>query len=293
MVQIGSGYPLNGSFEALGDVVARAAEENFPVASHLLPRRVRSQLLAIYGFARLADDIGDEAEGDRLAQLDWLEAELQLAASGEATHPVAQRLTPWLREGDADLEPFRCLIEANRMDQRVRRYDTFDELVGYCMLSAAPVGRLVLQVFGASTPERIALSDRVCIGLQIVEHLQDVSEDAAHGRVYLPREDLDRFGCSEAELAAAAAGPALRRLIAMEAERARSLLAAGVDLGRQLSLRRRLAVAGFTAGGMAAIDSIRRADYDVLAVRCRPRPIRLATRAFCAVVAASRSRAAA
>jgi len=89
VVQIGSGYPLNGSFEALGDVVARAAEENFPVASHLLPRRVRSQLLAIYGFARLADDIGDEAEGDRLAQLDWLEAELQLAASGEATHPVA------------------------------------------------------------------------------------------------------------------------------------------------------------------------------------------------------------
>ena len=201
MVQIGSGYPLNGSFEALGDVVARAAEENFPVASHLLPRRVRSQLLAIYGFARLADDIGDEAEGDRLAQLDWLEAELQLAASGEATHPVAQRLTPWLREGDADLEPFRCLIEANRMDQRVRRYDTFDELVGYCMLSAAPVGRLVLQVFGASTPERIALSDRVCIGLQIVEHLQDVSEDVrtvastCRGRIRPVRVQRGRARC--------------------------------------------------------------------------------------------------
>ncbi|HXY43688.1 MAG TPA: squalene synthase HpnC [Acidimicrobiales bacterium] len=291
VVQIGSGNPLKGRFASPGDVVARAGEENFPVASRMLPRRIRAHLLAIYGFARLADDIGDEAVGDRLALLDWLEGELELAATGEATHPVLQRLSPVLRESEVGLEPFRCLIEANRIDQRVHRYASFDELVGYCMLSAAPVGRLVLEVFGVSTPATLALSDRVCTGLQIVEHLQDVGEDAAQGRVYLPQEDLDRFGCRVDEFRSASAGTALRCLIAMEADRARALLAAGAPLARQLPLRPRLAVAGFTAGGMAAIDSIRRAHYDVLAVRCRPRRSRLAVRALASLVGASWNRA--
>ncbi|HEX4244776.1 MAG TPA: squalene/phytoene synthase family protein, partial [Acidimicrobiales bacterium] len=147
-----------------GAVLGQARSENFPVASVLLPKTVRSHLLAIYGFARLADDIGDEVEGDRLAQLDWLESELERAAAGTAAHPILVRLTPTLAQLDLPLDPFRALIEANRVDQRVTRYQTMDDLVGYCRLSAVPVGRLVLLVFGVSTPERVALSDEVCIG---------------------------------------------------------------------------------------------------------------------------------
>ena len=170
--------------------------ENFPVASRLLTGDVRASLMAIYGFARLTDDIGDEASGDRLAHLDWLEAELDRAAAGSATHPVMRQLTPVIRGLALSLEPFRDLIEANRMDQRVTRYRSFGDLVDYCMLSAAPVGRLVLAVFGVQTAERTALSDEVCIGLQVVEHLQDVGEDAGRGRIYLPTEDMERCGCT-------------------------------------------------------------------------------------------------
>src|SRR5580700_10826968 len=123
-------------------VLGQAADENFPVALRLLPRAVRGHLLAVYGFARLADDIGDEAEGDRLALLDWLAEELDRASRGVATHPLLARLTPTIRQFDLPLDPFQRLIEANRRDQVVRRYQTFDDLIGYCMLSAAPVGEL-------------------------------------------------------------------------------------------------------------------------------------------------------
>ncbi|MGH9089626.1 MAG: squalene synthase HpnC [Acidimicrobiales bacterium] len=257
---------------------AQAEAENFPVATRLLPRDVRAHLMALYGFARLTDDIGDEADGDRSAQLDWLEDELVRAAEGTATHPVLQRLSPTLRDLDLSLQPFRDLIEANRLDQVVHRYETFDDLVGYCMLSAAPVGRLVLGVFGAGTPERVALSDDVCIALQVVEHLQDVGEDAAHDRIYLPRADLVAEGCTGAELRADHAGPGLRRVVAREVARARVLLASGPALAATLPPRPRLAVAGFAAGGHAALDAIERAGHDVLGARCRPRPARFGAR---------------
>jgi len=199
---IGSYDPVEGRLTASSDVVARARQENFPVASHLLPARLRTRLMAIYGFARLADDIGDEVDGDRLADLDWLQAELESAYEGHATHPAMRRLSPVLAELKLNREPFLALIEANRVDQKVRRYETFDDLVGYCMLSAAPVGRIVLGLVRMATPDRLALSDEVCIGLQVVEHLQDIGEDAARDRIYLPREDLDRFGCNEEQLRA-------------------------------------------------------------------------------------------
>ena len=171
-------------------VLGQAAHENFPVALRLLPGAVRNHLVAVYGFARLADDIGDEAEGDRMELLDWLAAELDRASRGVATHPLLVRLTPTIRQFDLPLDPFQRLIEANRRDQVVHRYQTFDDLIGYCMLSAAPVGELVLRIFEVSSPARIALSDEVCSGLQIVEHLQDVAEDVAVDRVYLPQSDL-------------------------------------------------------------------------------------------------------
>ena len=258
--------------------MAQASSENFPVASRLLPRTVRPHLLAVYGFARLVDDIGDESQGDRLAELDWAERELALAVAGEALHPVFVSLSKTIRELDLPVQPFRDLIDANRMDQSVTRYATFDDLVDYCMLSAAPVGRLVLAVLGCSTPDRIARSDRVCIGLQLVEHLQDVAEDAANGRVYLPTADLESCGCDVERLLEADQRASLRATVSLEVGRARGLLADGAALSRGLPLRARLAVAGFSAGGAAALDAIERASFDVVAQRCQPRPTRFLRR---------------
>ena len=260
------------------EVLGQAGAENFPVASRFLPARVRAHLLAIYGFARLADDIGDEADGDRLALLDWLDDELVRASEGRATHPLLVRLTPTIEACHLPLEPFQRLIEANRVDQRVDRYETWEQLLGYCELSANPVGELVLRVLDAATPERITLSDRVCTGLQLVEHLQDVGEDAERGRVYLPAEDLRRFDCTVDDLLAERAASRLRALVRYEATRIRPLLDAGAPLSASLPGRFRVAVAGFAAGGHAALDAVIDADGDVLGVRCRPRPDRVVTR---------------
>jgi 15-cis-phytoene synthase len=254
-----------------GAVVARAGGENFPVASRLLPRRERSHLLAMYGFARLVDELGDSIAGDRMAALDWLERELDLAFEGRASHPLMVRLQPSLRECALPREPFARLIEANRVDQRVRRYETWEQLRGYCALSANPVGELVLHVLGVATPARIALSDSICTALQLTEHCQDVAEDFASGRVYLPAEDMARFGCSTADLDAAGNGRAargsepLRAVLAFEVARARELLADGMPLMDELRGRQRLAVAAFVAGGRAALGAIERARYEVLA----------------------------
>jgi squalene synthase HpnC len=263
------------------------------VASILLPRRVRSHLLAIYGFARLADDIGDEVEGDRLAQLDWLESELDRAAAGTATHPILVQLMPTLAQLDLPLDPFRALIEANRLDQRVIRYETMDDLVDYCQLSAVPVGRLVLLIFGVATPEREAQSDQVCIGLQLTEHLQDIAEDAGRGRIYLPARDVDAFGVTEDELVAPHASPSLQRLVAVHVNRARQRLACGRPLVRGLPWQPRIAVAGFVGGGEAALDAIQDAGYDVLGTRCRPRPLGVGARLAGTLLARSSGQAAA
>ena len=268
---------MSNLFGAKDNITARASHENFPVASRFLPRDIRSRLMAIYAFARLTDDIGDEAQGDRLALLDWLDDELTLASEGRAIHPVFQRLTPVMQDLDLNLQPFRSLIEANRVDQRVTRYSTFDDLVDYCMLSAAPIGHLVLAVFKLSSTQRIEWSDQVCIALQLVEHLQDIGEDARRGRIYLPIEDLNEFRCSEEDLLRPSASVALRDLIAMESRRTRALLTAGSPLASSLPMRARFAVSGFIAGGVAAVESIEREHYDVLSVHCRPRKLDVAT----------------
>lgn len=273
-----------GIFDA--DVVySQATRENFPVASRLLPAGVRADVLAIYGFARLTDDIGDELRGDRVGALDWLADELEQAPSGHATHPVMRNLGATIAERGLSIQLCRDLIEANRVDQEVHRYETFDDLVGYCRLSANPVGRLVLEVLDQSTDERNAWSDDVCTGLQVVEHLQDVAEDAAQDRVYLPLADLRDEGTGVDALRAPHASPALRRVVALEAARARHLLFSGVPLAASLPGRARVAVAAFAAGGMAAADAIERAHFDVLAVDCRPRPRRLVARLALVVLA--------
>jgi squalene synthase HpnC len=260
------------------EVMAHAETENFPVASRVLPRRSREHLLAVYGFARLVDELGDTAPGDRLAALGRLEQELTRAYEGTAVHPLMVRLTLTVRECALPRAPFERLIEANRVDQRVARYATWEQLRGYCALSANPVGEIVLGVFGAATPARVALSDAICTALQLAEHCQDVAEDYAAGRVYLPAEDLASFGCDPEEIgsparvgeglpaqsARSARAQPLREVLAFEVERARRLLDEGAPLIAGLHGRERLAVAAFSAGGRAALDAIERAGYDVL-----------------------------
>ncbi|MGI8921409.1 MAG: squalene synthase HpnC [Solirubrobacteraceae bacterium] len=257
--------------------MAQAAAENFPVASRLLPRRARGHLLALYGFARLVDDIGDESIGDPRPALDWLEQELAHAFAGRAEHPLMRRLEATIKECSLPIAPFTRLIAANRQDQRIKRYETWEQLLAYCELSANPVGELVLGVFGLATAERIALSDAVCSALQVVEHLQDVGEDAARDRVYLPAADLARFGCELAELHARETSPALARVVGLQAERTRGLLLEGGRLVATLRGRPRLAVAAFVAGGRAALEAIERADCAVLPSAPRPTRVRRAT----------------
>jgi squalene synthase HpnC len=253
-----------------------AAHENFPVASRLLPAAQRADLMAVYGFARLVDDLGDESAGDRLAELAWAEAELDRAFAGHADHPVFVRLGVTVRRCHLPRQPFADLIEANRIDQRVTRYASWDDLMGYCDHSADPVGRIVLGVFGLATAERVAWSDDVCSGLQVVEHLQDVGEDARRDRVYLPQDVLAAHGVTTADLLAPAASAGLRATVRDLADRAQGLLGSGVPLTRSLHGRPRFAVAGYCAGGLAALDAIARADHDVLAAPRRGRRHRLA-----------------
>ncbi|SME96278.1 squalene synthase HpnC [Streptomyces sp. Amel2xC10] len=272
--------------------LAKAADENFPVAPFFLPRAWRDDLMAVYGFARLVDDIGDGdlAPGgadarllgvapadadDRMVLLDAFEADLRRVFDGEPRHPLLRRLRPTVRRRSLDPGPFLDLITANRQDQLVTRYETYDDLVAYCELSANPVGRLVLAVTGTATPERVRRSDAICTALQIVEHLQDVSEDLGRDRVYLPAEDMKRFHVGESDLAADSAGASVRALVAYEAQRAGGLLNEGAPLVGSVHGRLRLLLAGFVAGGRAAIHAIAAAEFDVLPGPPKPGKLRL------------------
>jgi squalene synthase HpnC len=261
-------------------VMAKSASENFTVASRLLPRSVREHFLAVYGFARFVDDVGDLAPGDRGDQLDWVEAEIDRALAGEAEHPVFVRIGRTAHELGVARQPFVDLLAANRQDQLVSRYATYAELEAYCALSANPVGRLVLAVLGRTDSLAVSLSDRVCTALQLVEHWQDVGEDYRAGRVYLPGEDLERFGVDVAELGGHRAGLAFRRLMAFEVGRARQLLVSGAPLVQLLSGSGRFAIAGFVGGGMAQLDAIEHDAYDVLSHAVKASKLAMATRSM-------------
>jgi squalene synthase HpnC len=255
------------------EVAARAQTENFPIASLLFPRALRPHLRAIYGYARLVDILGDEWDGDRLAALDELEREVERCYTGAPKWPVLQRLQPTIREFELPREPFLRLIEANRMDQRISDYETWDDLREYCRHSADPVGRLVLGLLHRGDHRQlVSASDDVCTGLQLVNFLQDVPRDLALGRVYIPAEDRRRFGVSGLDRPS----DELRRLLAFESGRARDLLSSGERLAAALGGRIGRAVALFARGGLAALDQLERLDYDVFTRRPVPPRRRLA-----------------
>jgi squalene synthase HpnC len=258
-------------------VARRARTENFPVASLLFPRSLRPHLRAIYGFARLVDILGDEIEVDRLAALDDLEHELDACYTGEPTWPVMRVLQPTIREFSLSREPFVRLIDANRMDQSVSEYETWDDLREYCRYSADPVGRLVLGLLRRDgEPELVAASDEVCTGLQLVNFLQDVPRDLELGRVYLPVEDRRRFGVSKLDRPS----PELLELLRFEAARARGLLLAGRLLHARIGGRVGRGVGLFARGGLAALDALETAHWDVFTQRPRPSRTRLALAAL-------------
>ncbi|MGI8421659.1 MAG: squalene synthase HpnC [Gaiellaceae bacterium] len=246
----------------------RARTENFPVASFLFPRPLRPHLRAFYGYCRLVDILGDEHDGDRLRALEELEAQLD-----EPTWPVMVQLAPTIREFDLPRAPFLGLIEANRQDQSVTSYPNWPALKDYCTKSADPVGRLVLGLLRrADEPDLLAASDDVCTGLQLVNFLQDVPRDLALGRVYLPQDELARFGVERLDRPS----PELRALLDFEAERARALLGGGAVLRRRLGGRLGRSVGLFARGGLAALTALETADWEIFDGRPRPSRVRLA-----------------
>jgi squalene synthase HpnC len=222
--------------------------ENFPVASLLVPRRLRGAIVAIYRFARAADDIADEGDAPPARRL----AELDAAVA-------AHRLP---------LAPMHALLSAFRQDVTTQRYAAFDDLLDYCRRSANPIGRLLLHLYGAATPDNERESDAICTALQLVNFWQDVASDWQRGRVYLPQEDLRRFGVSEAQIGEGRCDSAWRALMAFETGRARVLLESGRPLTRALPWRLALELAGVMAGGHRILDGIDAAQGDVF--RHRP-----------------------
>jgi squalene synthase HpnC len=262
---------------APGRRAVRAHDENFPVAFLLAPRDVRADMRTVYWFCRTTDDIGDEGAGsaeDRLAALDAFEDDLLRAVAGGDAGPGLAATADVIRRRGLTADPFTRLIEANRMDQRRRRWDTHEELVHYCRHSATTVGEMVLGVLGYRDPWRIGMSDATCIGLQLVNFWQDIARDLRdRGRIYLPRESMARFGVTEDDLRAPSASPDVRALVAAEVALARGYLLRGEPLHRFVPRRVSLDLRMFSAGGLALCDAIAAQDHDTL--RRRPAPGRL------------------
>jgi squalene synthase HpnC len=252
--------------------LSAAHYENFPVASFVLPRRLRPAVLAIYRFARYADDLADEgdaAPAARLADLDALGRDLDRALAGAPANAMLDALAETVRRHRLPPEPFHDLLSAFRQDVTTMRYPSYAAVLDYCARSANPIGRLLLALYGAATPANLAHSDAICTALQLVNFWQDIAIDWRKGRVYLPREDLDRFGVTDEQIADARCDERWRALIAFETARTRALLASGRPLVPRLPWRLALELSGVLAGGHRILDAIDAADGDVF--RQRPR----------------------
>ncbi len=247
--------------------LARSHYENFSVVSRLMPRDMLPHVAAVYAYCRGVDDLGDEAEGDRLALLDDWAAQLEQCYSGAPAEPQFQALQHTIAAFDIERQPFLDLIEANRMDQVNTRYETYNDLLNYCRHSANPVGRLYLTLIGKDDPERRALSDATCTALQLANFWQDVRRDYEKGRIYIPQEDMRRFEYTEEELARGESSLAFRELILFQVERTRLLFHEGLPLVDTLDGAYKLHVKLFTLGGLRVLDAIERQYYDVLSRR--------------------------
>jgi squalene synthase HpnC len=249
-----------------------SAEENFPVASRLLPTRYRNDLLAVYRYARHVDTLGDEAPGDRRRALADVAAEVRALYRGEPLKdPMVAGLASTVERCRLPADPLLALVHANVVDQDVHSYATFDDLLGYCRYSANPIGEIVLYIFDCVSANRLALSNRICTGLQLIEHCQDIGEDYAVGRIYLPQRDMARYAVKASDLGGVTASPQLRALIAFETDRALAWMNAGAPLAATLSGWPRLAVSGYLAGGRAAAARLRARGYDPLPTPPKPR----------------------
>jgi len=241
--------------------------ENFPVASILLPGRLRPAVEAIYAFARSADDLADEGDAtpeQRLAALNSYEAELaRIDAGGDSSEPMFARLAEVMRRHELPVKPFYELLSAFKQDVLVSRYQTYDGLLDYCSRSANPVGYLMLHLYGAADEENVRDSDAICTALQVINFLQDVAIDLHKERIYIPLEDLSRFAISPAALDHPSARPRWRSMMKFEVERARALMLSGAPLALRLKGRIGFELRMVVQGGLHILDAIEAAEYDV------------------------------
>ena len=263
--------PSVAEAEAYCRRLATTHYENFVVAGVLVPRRLRRHFYNVYAYCRWSDDLADEAgDAERSLQLlEWWGAELRGCYAGRRRHPVLVALRGTIDYFGIPIEPFAELLTAFRQDQTQNRYATFDELLGYCSNSANPVGRLVLYLARCHEARLLPWSDAICTGLQLANFWQDVSRDLAKGRVYLPQEDLRRFGVEEAVLAKTSTPRSVRDLLAFEVERAEQLLRSGLPLVEAMPRGLQGSVWMFAHGGLKVLEKIRAIDCDVLSVRPR------------------------
>ncbi|MDY0013520.1 MAG: squalene synthase HpnC [Rhodocyclaceae bacterium] len=247
--------------------------ENFPVASLLLPRRLRAPVEAIYTFARSADDIADEGDAPpvmRLARLNDYRRELLAIEQGQTpTDPLFARLARAIRAHRLPIQPLGDLLDAFQQDVGKTRYADFPELEDYCRRSANPVGRLLLALYGAASPDKLRLSDQICTALQLINFWQDVAIDWVKGRVYLPQADLARFGVTETSIAQGRVDEAWRQLMAFQVGRARQMMQSGAPLARQLPGRLGWELRLVVQGGLRILEKIEAQGYDVF----RHRPV--------------------
>lgn len=251
--------------------LARSHYENFSVATWFLPRRLRPHFYSVYAYCRISDDLGDEVGNPQhaLQLLDIWEGELDACYTGRPRHPVFVALAETVRACDIPRQPFADLLTAFRQDQRVSRYESFEDVLGYCHYSANPVGRLVLYVCGYRDAERQQLSDYTCTALQLANFWQDVAVDHDKGRIYLPLEDLRRFGVTEKDIAERRATPQFLELIRFEVERAREWFHKGLPLAQKVDSELAIDIELFSRGGLEILNAIESQGYDVL----RRRPV--------------------
>ena len=264
--------------------LARTHYENFSVATWFLPERLRQHFFNVYAYCRISDDLGDEVGNPEasLQLLDQWEAELNACYAGEPRHPVFVALRETVRACDIPKQPFADLLTAFRQDQTVTRYETFDDLLGYCKNSANPVGHLVLYLCGYRDAERQELSDFTCTALQLANFWQDVSIDYKKGRIYLPLESLRHFGVTEADIAGDRNTPAFCEMMRFEVGRARDWFAKGLPLASKVGKELAIDIELFTRGGQEILNAIEKQGYAVLGRRpaiSKPRKLALVARA--------------